>query len=66
MFWSPFVTMFREVFFEGYCVFVIYPSKNTTLNMVTKGDRNMYVYNVYTVILRKFTHLHMHLLVLFS
>ena len=34
-------------FFEGYHVFVIYPSKNTSLNMVTKGDRNMYeVYNV--------------------
>jgi hypothetical protein len=28
--------MFMEVIFEVYHVFVIYPSKNTSLNMVTK------------------------------
>jgi len=42
MYQPPIVAKFGEVFFEVYCIlFIIFPSKNTSLKMVTTGGRNM-------------------------
>ena len=46
MFRSPYVVIFREELYAGYIrqyilQYIIHPSYNSSLKMVTKGDRNM-------------------------